>query len=193
MRLTIAGTDGTLLLVAELTGRGANLLVLNAKQNVLRALRHFCTRPPQARRDAPLPEETYEPPLGGPWIATILDSHAATRPVTQGFPISEEMERRYEQQETEREQATLQQARLGKLRKAVKKTARRLESLTGDLVKAARYRDYARYGELLKARLRHIAKGQDRIAVIDYFDPALSPSFRIKPSLQTWTKPAFGG
>jgi len=69
------------------------------------------------------------------------------------------MERRYEQQETEREQATLQQARLGKLRKAVKKTARRLESLTGDLVKAARYRDYARYGELLKARLRHTAQG----------------------------------
>ena len=159
VRLTIAGTDGPLLLVSELTGRGANLLVLNAEQKVLRALKLY--------------GERYAMPLGGPWIATVLDSHAATRPVTQGFPISEEMERRYEQQETERKQATLQRARLGKLRKAVKKTARRLESLAGDLVKAARYWDYARYGELLKARLRHIAKGQDRIAVIDYFDPAL--------------------
>jgi predicted ribosome quality control (RQC) complex YloA/Tae2 family protein len=237
VRLTIAGHDGPLLLVAELTGRGANLLVLNAEEKILRALHtrplhppppdapgrapsrshppalgppkralsplaqarssaarsghplpsiatgHMSgvqvdpplpthTRPPQARRDAPLPEERYAVPLGGPWIATV-HSHAETGPATQGFPISEEMERRYEQQETEREQATLQRVRLGKLRKALKKTTRRLESLTGDLDKAARYRDYARYGELLKTRLSDIAKGQDRIAVVDYFDPAL--------------------
>ena len=96
-------------------------------------------------------------------------------------------------EETQRQQATLRRCRLGKVRKALKKTARRLDTLTADLEKATRYRDYARYGELLKARLSDIVKGQDRIAVIDYFDPALSPSFRIKPSLQTWTKPAFGG
>ena len=198
VRLTIGGRDGPLLLVAELTGRRANLLVLNAEQKILRALRPLHTRPPWVGQDRPfapgtrppqaidplqrkargtpdrlLPEERYEPPLGGPWIATILDSHTETGSVIQGFPISEEMERRYAQQETEREQATLQRARLVKLRKAVKKTARRLESLTGDLDKAARYRDYARYGELLKARLSDIAKGQNRIAVVDYFDPAL--------------------
>jgi len=225
VRLTIAGHDGPLLLVAEFTGRGANLLVLNAEEKILRALKPLHTRPlhppapgapgrapsrghppalgppkralpplAQARSsaarsghplpsiatghmsgvqvDPPLPEERYAVPLGGPWIATV-HSHAETGPVTQGFPISEEMERRYEQQETERERATLQRAHLGKLRKALKKTTRRLEGLTGDLDKAARYRDYARYGELLKARLSDIARGQDRIAVVDYFDPAL--------------------
>src|SRR5206468_7702121 len=35
------------------------------------------------------------------------------------------------------------------------------------------YRDYARYGDLLKANLRVIEKGQTEVTVVDYFDPAM--------------------
>jgi predicted ribosome quality control (RQC) complex YloA/Tae2 family protein len=84
------------------------------------------------------------------------------------------MERRYAQQETERAQAMLQRNRLRELQTAIKKTTRRLEGLTGDLTKVARYREYGRYGELLKGHLHTIAKGQDRIAVVDYFEAGLS-------------------
>src|SRR5947208_2267445 len=63
--------------------------------------------------------------------------------------------------------------RLRELQKAIKTTTRRLEGLTGDLTKVARYREYGRYGELLKGHLHTIAKGQDRIAVVDYFEAGL--------------------
>jgi predicted ribosome quality control (RQC) complex YloA/Tae2 family protein len=48
-----------------------------------------------------------------------------------------------------------------------------VEVLQGDLDKAARYRDYARYGELLKTNLHAIKKGHEELIVVDYFDPAM--------------------
>jgi predicted ribosome quality control (RQC) complex YloA/Tae2 family protein len=160
VRLTIAGRERPLLLVGELTGRSANLLLLDEAEKILRVLK----LKPHGDR--------YILPLGGPWIAT--GSQDERNPQTRAFPISAEMEHRYGQQEAEREQTRLQRARLAEVRKAIKKTTRRLESLMGDLNKATRYRDYARYGELLKTHLGDIAKGQDRATVVDYFEPALS-------------------
>ena len=163
--LRIAAREGPLVLIGELTGRNANLLLLDAQDKILRVLK------PQAAKALPL-HHSYTPPLGGPWITigppepeAPLDPHA--------FPISEEMERRYAQQETERAQAMLQRHRLRELQKAIKKTTRRLEGLTGDLTKVAGYREYGRYGELLKGHLHTIVKGQDRIAVVDYFAAGL--------------------
>jgi predicted ribosome quality control (RQC) complex YloA/Tae2 family protein len=66
----------------------------------------------------------------------------------------------------------MRQSRLTGIRKRIKKASRRLEALQTDLDKAARFRDHARYGELLKTNLDKIRKGQERITVIDYFDPS---------------------
>ena len=87
--------------------------------------------------------------------------------------VLEEIAELAARQETERQQAALRRARLGQVRKAIKKATRRLESLADDLSKAARYRDYARYGELLKAHLSGIAKGQEQATVVDYFESSL--------------------
>ncbi|MEP6600405.1 MAG: NFACT family protein [Nitrospirota bacterium] len=166
VRLRIAGQEGPLLLIGELTGRGANLLLLDAQHNILRGLK------PQAAKALPL-YHSYTPPLGGPWI-TIGHPEPEAPLDPYDFPISEEMERRYAQRETERTQALLQRNRLRELQKAIKKTTRRREGLSGDLTKVARYREYGRYGELLKGHLHTIAKGQDRIVVVDYFEAGLS-------------------
>ena len=45
--------------------------------------------------------------------------------------------------------------------------------LSTDLEKAERYREYHRYGELLKAKLPELKRGQEQTTVIDYYDPAL--------------------
>ena len=45
--------------------------------------------------------------------------------------------------------------------------------LKHDLEKAERFREYHRYGELLKAKLPQLKRGQDQTTVIDYYDPAL--------------------
>jgi predicted ribosome quality control (RQC) complex YloA/Tae2 family protein len=194
VRLRIAGQEGPLFLIGELTGRGANLLLLDAQDNILRALKSqtaktaYFPRPPRTLSHPPKPEpaktgsfprdaslpEVYEPGLGGPWIATIAHPETDAELDPHAYPISQEMEQRYAQRETERTQARFQRNRLRELQKGIKKTTRRLEGLTGDLTKVARYRDYARYGELLKGHLHTIAKGQDRIAVVDYFEARLS-------------------
>ncbi len=59
------------------------------------------------------------------------------------------------------------------LRNTLKKEHRRIQAWREDLDRAAKYRDYARYGELIKANLGTIAKGADHITVTDYFDERL--------------------
>src|SRR5206468_10065045 len=79
--------------------------------------------------------------------------------------------------------------------KPIKEGGRRLEAPPNDLDKAARFRDHARYGELLKTNLGAIHKGQERITVIDYFDPStpelvipLDPSKSPKGNLDDYFK-----
>src|SRR5881397_425778 len=59
------------------------------------------------------------------------------------------------------------------LRKTLKRAVKRIEALGADLAKAERYREYNRYGELLKSHLGEIGKGAASVTVPDYFDPAL--------------------
>jgi predicted ribosome quality control (RQC) complex YloA/Tae2 family protein len=161
VRLRIKTRDASPAIVAELTGRSANILLLDSQEKILGTLRSG----PSAAG------QLYMPPLAGRWI-TFEDRFPAA-PVEQSHPVSAAIEQRSEQQEAERAAIRLKRNRLAELRKAMKKTLRRLEGLNSDLNKAARYRDYARYGELLKTHLSQVTKGQDRITVIDYFDPAL--------------------
>jgi predicted ribosome quality control (RQC) complex YloA/Tae2 family protein len=66
-----------------------------------------------------------------------------------------------------------QQERLRVLKKSLAKTLRRIDAWRQDLTTAAAYRDYARYGELLKANLTATTAGMNRITLIDYYDPSL--------------------
>jgi predicted ribosome quality control (RQC) complex YloA/Tae2 family protein len=164
VRLRMTTRGGPLTLMAELTGRSADLIVLNHEEKILATLTDLHDQAGQP----------YHPPPGR--TSTSYQAEApppSPSPPKQPFPISASIERRYQQREEELAHARLRQARLIEVRKAVKKTSRRLDGLRADLDKAGRYRDYNRYGELLKARLGTIAKGQDQATVQDYFDPAL--------------------
>jgi predicted ribosome quality control (RQC) complex YloA/Tae2 family protein len=84
------------------------------------------------------------------------------------------LEEQYAQLEAELECQRLRQARLTELRRHLTKVSRRLEALRTDLARVSRYEHYARYGELLKANLHRINKGDERITVVDWFDPTQS-------------------
>ncbi len=162
VRIHLTAREGPHTLIVELTGRHADLLLLNEREQVLATIhddRDRVGRPyqPPARRPH-VSRETTEP-----WPSPDRD-----RP----FPVSALLEERFRQREADSSTARLRQSRLTGLRKAIKKAVRRVEALREDLDKANRYRDYARYGELLKANLRTITKGQERVTVVDYFDPA---------------------
>ncbi len=65
------------------------------------------------------------------------------------------------------------QTRTTQIRKALKQTKRREQSLEADLRKAEKYREYQRYGELLKGQLHAVQPRQSVVEVVDYYDPTL--------------------
>lgn len=165
VRVKLTAREGPCSLIAELTGRHADLLLLDGEDKILAVLDGSREKigqtyqpPPPRAQSADEREYEEEPP--------VSDTNHA-------FPISAAIEQRYRQREAELARQQLRQARLSVVRKRIKKTARRVDALRADLDKGTRYRDYARYGELLKANLPLMKKGQDQVLVVDYFDPAL--------------------
>lgn len=162
VRIHVAAREGPHTLVAELTGRHGDLLLLDRNEMVLSTIHGDRGRvghryqPPGPRLQAPRePAASWPPP-------------DADRP----FAVSAALEERFGQREAELAAARLKQVRLAELKQRIKKAARRIEALRSDLERASRYQDYARYGELLKANLGRIKKGDEGVTVVDYFDPA---------------------
>ena len=89
------------------------------------------------------------------------------------FPLSAELEARYGQQEQEDGRDAILEQQLVQARKALKHAKRKIQALQEDFKKTERFREYARYGELLKSHLHEIKKGQESIAMVDYYDPDL--------------------
>ena len=162
VRMNLTAREGPCVLVAELTGRHADLLLLDDREQVLASL----------NEDRDRVRHRYQPPLRQPHTpretATAWPAPSDDRP----YPVSALLDERYRQRETDGITARLRQSKLAELKKGIKKAARRIDALRADLDKANRYQDYARYGELLKAALGTIRKGHERVTVVDYFDPA---------------------
>lgn len=165
VRLRLFTRDGPCSLIAELTGRSANLYLVDGAERVLAALA-------EGRHKV---GELYTLPVMRPEPHRAMSRrwHTLTPDQPGPFPISAALEQRYCRREEELALERARHARLAALRKAIKKAARRVDGLQADLEKAAGYKDHARYGELLKANLGRMTKGQEKITVVDYFDPTL--------------------
>ncbi|MBM4134750.1 MAG: fibronectin-binding domain-containing protein [Nitrospira sp.] len=163
VRLRLTSREGPCSLLALLTGRNADLLLLDAEDKILTTLE-------EGQKKAGQP---YRTPTRNPQARDTVTAEGLPPDQNQPFPWSHALEQRYQAKEEELTLTSLRQRRGAELRKSLKKTARRIEALRADLEKAERYREYARYGELLKANLGLIQKGQEQAVVIDYFDPAM--------------------
>ena len=164
VRITLTTKEGPYSLFAALTGRSADLLLLDAQDRILHSLNHGREKAGQI-----FTPTTARPPVR----AEVGREKPIERDEGAPFPISHAIERRYQQREQESVLQRQRQARLAHIRRSIKKTGRRVEALRADIDKAERYRDFARYGELLKANLGGIARGQEQVTVVDYFDPVL--------------------
>ncbi len=161
--LYLTTKSGPQRLIAELTGNRANLLVLDSEQRVLRDL----------NRSTDMSGKPYQPPVlsagAGPRERDTRFAADARVP----FSLSAAIESHYDEKESTDSTAAVRDARAYHIRKAIKKQGRRVEAWRSDLAKAEKYRNYARYGELLKANLGTIQKGWESIVVVDYFDETL--------------------
>lgn len=163
VEIDFTGKDGTQTLACELTGKKANVLVLNAERRVLRDLTHQRDRIGQPYAAPPyrqhVPHETQPVRFAGSSgteapISAAIDAYYRDKESTLTFDHSKEVRRQA-------------------LKRTIKKEQRRVAAWREDLSKAAKYSGYARYGELIKANLGTIAKGAERITVVDYFDETL--------------------
>jgi predicted ribosome quality control (RQC) complex YloA/Tae2 family protein len=89
------------------------------------------------------------------------------------FPLSAAIEVQYQDRDTTSSLEAVRTAQIGALKNSIKKLQRRIDAWQADLSAAGKYRDYARYGELLKANLALMKKGQREVTVVDYFEGTL--------------------
>jgi predicted ribosome quality control (RQC) complex YloA/Tae2 family protein len=190
--ITIVKAEQVCVLVIALTGNQANVHVLNEGKLVLLSLRESRVKvgepytPPTLRagrpQEAPSPPAMYgKVPPGETVTHREGDmSEPLSEASTQGkgafgkmFPVSAELDARYGQQEQEEGKDSIHEQQLAQVRKALKHAKRKIQALQEDFKKTERFREYARYGELLKIHLHEIKKGQETIAIVDYYDPAL--------------------
>lgn len=163
VEMHLTAKEGPRRLVCELTGKRATILLVDAAGRILRDIGQ------------------HRELVGQPYTAPPrLDRSVETRPVSRfagwpgsPFPLSAEIEASYREREAVQEQDAVKTAQLQSLRKAIKKEQRRIEAWRDDVARAQKYRDYARYGELIKANLASMTKGSDHLTVVDYFDEAL--------------------
>lgn len=162
--LDLTTKDGPRTLVCELTGKTANILMLDEEHHVVRDL----------NRQRQLIGQQYQAPLkrtSASLQETALRFVAA--PDHGRLPFSAAIEAHYHNKETSLAQERARDERLRALQKTLKKQQRRIDAWQDDLAKATKYRDYARYGELIKANLGSIKTGMNRISLVDYYDEAL--------------------
>ncbi len=171
--MTMRKDEATYKLAIALWGNKANVLLLNGKDLLLRSLKESRVKI----------GERFIPPTIPPSAPTQLFSHWKTEIIEKPtqteerfatlYPVSAALEMYYEKRECEDNQRILHDQQLTHARKSLKVAKGKLGGLRDDLKKAERYREYGRYGELMKSRLHEMHKGQETTTLIDYFDPAL--------------------
>jgi predicted ribosome quality control (RQC) complex YloA/Tae2 family protein len=172
------------ILVVALTGKQSNVYLLTDSKKILQGLKVSWLKigekyapPSQEKR---VPQASLTPPA----FAQQTTRHHTGRSPRRGervqdvefakrFPVSTEIEERYWKAEQDHIISQIRNAHLSRTKKALKQAKRKFKALQEDLQKSERYREYGRYGELLKGQLHSIAKGQEAVTVVDYYDPSL--------------------
>ena len=164
VQLALTTKEGPCRLVAELTGKTSNLLVLDEAGRVRRDL--------NGGKD--LVGQPYVPPPHSQRERGAADQARFSQDLPElPFPLSAAIEAHYRTAEGVSIVETARNTRAGILRKSIKKLRRRIEAWHEDLAKAEKYKTYDRYGELIKANLGTIRKGQTEVVVVDYFHEEL--------------------
>ena len=164
VQIALTTKEGPCRLVVELTGKTANLLVLDAAGHIRRDLNGVKDRVGQL----------YVSPSHQQRERAAADHARFSQDNPESpFPLSAAIDAHYHKAEAASVVETVKNLQAGILKKSIKKLCRRIEAWHEDLAKAEKYKAYARYGELIKANLWIIRKGQTDVTLVDYFDEEL--------------------
>lgn len=164
VQLALTAKEGPCRLIAELTGKTSNLFVLDETGHIRRDLNGVKDHVGQL----------YAPPAHQQRERGAADQARFSQTTPESsFPLSTAIDTHYHTAEAASVVASVRNVRAGILKKSIKKLRRRIEAWHEDLAKAEKYKTYARYGELIKANIGTIRKGQTDVTVVDYFDETL--------------------
>lgn len=150
-----------LTLVAELTGKSSNIILVDDKETVLDALKYF---PPETSVRVVMPGVPLKPlppkPAGEPEKEAFTREEAVTW---------NEAADRYYAALIKEDEETAGSARIRRaLNEAEKRLKRKLQNLSGDKKRAEEGLVFTKTGELLAANLGRIKRGDKEVKVTDY-------------------------
>lgn len=165
----------TMTLVAELTGKSANLILLDSSGVVLDALRHFD------------PETSVRAVVPGLPLAPLPPGRGAVEeeiPKEDGESWNEAADRHYSAL-LDDEELSIEKSRLRRaINEASKKAVRKLNNLLGDKKRAEAEKGYGGLGELIVYNLKDIKRGSTEAEAVDYsLDPPAVVKVKLDPKL----------
>lgn len=182
--LRFARQDRTCALIFELFGSAANLILIDESSTIL-AVYHPVPISTHSERLL-APGAVYSPLVARVNRKTGMVNAKNTDQPDQGrdHSANREVELFYERLNEQKLSADLRTKLLSLLQKNLKKTDRRIASLSGDLASTGRAEEHRAAGEMILANLKHIAPGDTLVNLIGYdgrtlmvkLDPARSAS-----------------
>jgi predicted ribosome quality control (RQC) complex YloA/Tae2 family protein len=185
VRLTFAvadelGDSQTRTLVAQLTGRSANLFLLNSAGHITQALR-------APRGKGQQIGEPYEPP--DVQTKAISDAPALTR--GNHLTLSEAADEHYRQLETARDFQSLSANLVANLRKEITRRKKLKTNLNKDLVAHGNPDEHKRLGDLLLANIANAERDGNKLRLKNYYAEE-APTIEIELDENTTLQDAAG-
>ncbi|MDR0965279.1 MAG: NFACT family protein [Myxococcales bacterium] len=181
-------------LIAELTGRHGNLFLLDASGVILGS-----AVASSSSKRALRPGAAYEPPLPIDRVSVAATEASRFEGLTELDALSRTIEAQYRDLEVGAQLAAERLARLRPLRAELKKTLRALDKARADLARTDEAEAALRRGNLLKANLHRLTKGQRSIQLTEYtadgvfdvaldLDPALTPQQQVEAAFRRYRR-----
>lgn len=161
----VGGVDASSL-VAQLTGRSANLFVLDDRGHIVGSLT------PSDRDGQRIGERCDIPRRSKPRATEGTEAEILIGPEDKGS-ISAALDRSYSRHEAEERFRSRADAARKKLEREITKRRKLIENLKADLVNHGDADKWKRYGDLMLANLATAERNGDRTIVTDYFDDDL--------------------
>ncbi len=187
LALRLETPEGELELLLALFGRRSNLVLLDAADRIVAALRPLAETRPELALGEPWIDPTSTPPKGGPdRFADVPDSELLAA-----------IEAHYAELEARGETRSLRRRLEQALRKQARALDRKLEKLSHEMAEAEADTACEREGQLLKSVLPKVAKGDTRVVAHDFeteeevvipLDPTRTPAENLESLFKRYRK-----
>ena len=149
-------------LVCQLTGRSANLFLLDANDQIRHALR-------SPKGEGQQPGQSYQPPP--PQGSSVADTQTQSNAIDQkGFPsLSEALDDHYTRLELSQTFASRVQSARDRIKKELAQRRKLKRNLERDLAEHGDPEQHKRLGDLLLANIATAVRNGDKVSISDYY------------------------